>query len=438
MSEIDSVITVNIVVQDTAIRQAGFGTPGILTHENFFGPNLVQEFADTASMILAGADADGATVAAVGKIFSQNPSPPTVKILKRGSTQTAMVVKVTVAQLFATTKYTVTINGTAFDFTSDATPTALEIAAGLVSAINGGTEPVTALDNVDGTFDLTKDGPLDGTLFSLDLTFRLLTQDNESLDDGIAADYAAVKLEDPDFYGVSLTSTGKLEIAALATVVEADKKIFVMNTSDDDVLADTAGNIMETTNAAGLNRTSIMYNQENFDFSGPAWQGSRLPTIPGSSTWKFNQLPGVTLDDLNPTEISNIDSNKGNHYTPVGGVAITREGTMASGRFIDITRGIDWLDSRIGEELLGLLINSEKVKFTDEGITAIQSRIEAVLLQGVANGLLAADPEFTVTVPLAKDVSANDKALRQLTGVKFKATLAGAIHSVVVNGEVTV
>ncbi len=437
MSEIDSVITVAIVVQDTAVRQAGFGTPGILTHENFFGPNLVQEFADTTAMVTAGADADGATVAAATKIFSQNPAPPTVKILKRGSTQTAMVVTVTVSQIFGSTVYSVTINGTVFTFTSDATPTAAEISLGLVTAINLGSEPVTAVDAV-GSFTLTKDAPLDGTLFSLDLTFRLLTQDNDSLNDGIAADYAAVKAEDPDFYGVSLTSTGKLEIAALATLVEADKKIFIMNTSDDDVLSDGAGNIMETTNAAALNRTAIMYSQENFDFAGPAWLGNRLPSIPGSSTWKFKTLSGVTVDDLNPTEISNIDSNNGNHYTPVGGVNISREGKMASGRFIDITRGIDWLDARIGEELFGLLVNNEKLKFTDEGITAIQSKIEAVLLQGVANGLIAADPEFTVTVPLAKDVSSNDKALRQLTGVKFKATLAGAIHSVVVNGEVTV
>lgn len=435
MSEIDSVITVSIVVQDTAPQQFGFGTPGILTHEDFFGPNLVQEFSDTASMVTAGADADGATVAAATKVFSQTPSPPTVKILKRTSSQTAMDVLVTVATNTLGVTYTVTINGTAF--TAVGLATAILTAGALVTAINGGSEPVTATDNADGTFNIVKDAVLDGTLFGLDLTFRLLTQDNVSVDDGIAADYAAVKAEDPAFYGVSTTSTAKTEIEALSTAVEADKKIFIQNTSDDDVLSDTAGNIAETINAATSQRTAIIYNQENFDYAGPAWQGDRLPSIPGSSTWWGKSLAGVTSDDLNPTEIANIDSNNGNHYTPVGGVAITREGTMGSGRFIDVTRGIDWLDSRIGEELFSLLINNEKVKFTDEGISAIQARIEAVLAEGVTNGLISPDPEFSVSVPRAAAVSSVDKANRQLTGVTFKATLAGAIQGVTVNGEVT-
>ena len=40
--------------------------------------------------------------------------------------------------------YTITINGTDFDYTSDADATTAEIAAGLVAAINAGDEPVTA------------------------------------------------------------------------------------------------------------------------------------------------------------------------------------------------------------------------------------------------------------------------------------------------------
>lgn len=42
------------------------------------------------------------------------------------------------------TGYTVTINGTAFTYTSDGSATDAEIATGLLAAINGGTEPVKA------------------------------------------------------------------------------------------------------------------------------------------------------------------------------------------------------------------------------------------------------------------------------------------------------
>jgi len=71
------------------------------------------------------------------------------------------------------TLYRVTINGTAFDYTSDADATVAEITAGLVAAITGGTEPVTATDNgtdldvtgtladgVAGLFNIETSGPL--------------------------------------------------------------------------------------------------------------------------------------------------------------------------------------------------------------------------------------------------------------------------------------
>lgn len=64
-----------------------------------------------------------------------------------------------------TTKYTVTINGTDFDYTSDADATVAEITAGLTGVINAGAEPVTATDN-STDLDVVGDG---GVLFTLDL-----------------------------------------------------------------------------------------------------------------------------------------------------------------------------------------------------------------------------------------------------------------------------
>ncbi len=55
-------------------------------------------------------------------------------------------VKITPLAQDATT-YTVTINGTAFNFLSDASATVAEIVTGLVAAIAAGAEPVTATDN---------------------------------------------------------------------------------------------------------------------------------------------------------------------------------------------------------------------------------------------------------------------------------------------------
>lgn len=64
-----------------------------------------------------------------------------------------------------TTLYRLTINGTPFDFTSGAGATTAQIAAGLVAAVNAGTEPVTAA-GADTPITLTADigTPSDFTL----------------------------------------------------------------------------------------------------------------------------------------------------------------------------------------------------------------------------------------------------------------------------------
>jgi len=68
----------------------------------------------------------------------------------------------------------------------------------------------------------------------------------------------------------------------------------------------------------------------------------------------------------------------------------------------------------------------------------VEAEVRAVMVLCVNQGILAADPAPTVSVPRAADVSMIDKAARLLPDVKFEATLAGAIHKVIVNGTVSV
>lgn len=441
MANVDNIITINISIADAAVTQAGFGTPMILTHESPFGPELVRIYSGTAAMVTDGFAADGPTVAAATAIFAQNPKVTQIKVGRRTSAQTAMTRVLTVAQVLDSTLYTVTINGTAFTFTSDATATNLEIAAGLVSAINLGSEPVTATDNVDGTFDLVEDAPLTGLLFGLTHTINLLTQDDTTAEAGIAADYAAVKVEDEDFYGVLMTSSATLEIVALATPVEADRRAFLFNSSDEDILTNTAGNLFETLATSAFNRTMALFSRDNFDYSGPAWMGDRFPSNPGSSTWAFKALAGVATDTLSDTQISNIEANNGNHYTTTSGLNMTLQGTAFSGRFMDITRGVDWLGTRMQERLLTQLANLEKMPYTSEGVALAETQIRAQLQQGITRTVLASDPAFTVQVPDVNDpaqVTSADKANRLLPDLGFSAPLAGAIHKMTVNGTVSV
>lgn len=432
---LDNIVSLTITVQDAAVSQAGFGTILIMTHEQGHTVGETVEYSTTAAMVTAGFSATGATVLCATAALGQSPGVTSVKVYVRATTPTTQTRVITVDTVKNSHEYSITLNGTEFTFTSDATATNLEIATGLDAAINVGTVPVTSTDNGDGTFTLEED--VDGVTFGCKLG-PYLTQDDTTTDAGIATDYAAAKVYDNDFYGVAITSGSTLEAIALAAEVESDRKLFGVTTNDSDVLAGTAGNIALTLQAAAYTRTFVIWNGDNWDYAATAWMGDRFPIDPGSSTWKFKTLAGVTYDDLTTTQVSNLDTADCNHYTRISSVNITREGTVASGRFIDITRGIDWLYARLQERIYTSLVNVQKIPFTDQGIAVIEGDIRAQLQEAVGKGLIAADPEFTVSVPAAADVSTANKASRTLPDITFSATLAGAIHQVTIAGTVSV
>lgn len=433
MANPDNIVTVNITVQDAAVSQAGFGTPLVMTHESPFGPELVRSYSSVAAMVSDGFAPTGAAVAAVTAILGQNPKVPSVKVGRRTTAAAAQTVVVTVATVADDTDYTVNINGTAFTIDSGSSATNLTIAAALHAAINAGSEPVTSTDNLDGTFDLVADTA--GAPFGLTLSSGL-TQDDQTAAASVAADYAAIKVEDNDFYGVLLAETGTLDAAALAAAALSDRKIVGLRCADSDILSDTAGNLAETLEVAGYNNVYLLYGEDVTQYADCAWMGKQFPKNPGSATWAFKSLAGVAVDSLTDTQISNIEANDANHYTSTKGLSMTLQGTMASGRFIDIQRGIDWLTVRMQERILQLLANSDKIAFTDAGIASLESEVRAQLEEAVANNVITTG--YTVTPPAVADVSATDKANRVLGDLDFSATLAGAIHTVTINGSVSV
>ena len=127
-------------------------------------------------------------------------------------------------------------------------------------------------------------------------------------------------------------------------------------------------------------------------------------------------------------------------------MSITQNGKVAAGEWIDVIRFRDWLEEEIKVNVFNLLINRDKVPYTDAGIAAIEARIRQALELGQTRGGIAPteydedgneNPGYVLTVPLASSISANQKASRVLTDVRFTARLAGAIHVVEITGSLT-
>lgn len=233
------------------------------------------------------------------------------------------------------------------------------------------------------------------------------------------------------------------KIASLASSVAA-----VRDTTDaaDNPLTGT-----EPQRAHGLARARTLWNwhsevgpstesvgvvAQRDQYPDMATLGRLLPTDPGAATWSFKTLAGVTADVHSTNQRANLRAKFVNYYSAVAGRNITRWGTVAAGEYVDVIVFIDWLHARLSEELYTILVNNDKLPYTDAGIAAVEAAVRRVLQQGIDVGGIATIN--SVTVPKAIDTAVADRAARVLRGVRFNARLAGAIHEIIVVGEVVV
>ena len=259
-------------------------------------------------------------------------------------------------------------------------------------------------------------------------------------DDDIAESLDTISAEDDDWYGLMLVSRVAADVTGAAAWTQARSKIFGTASEAAAVLDATSnGDIAATLKTSGHSRTFVIYHASAATiYPEAAWFGTQLPTDPGSSTWAFKDLEGIPVSSLSLAQRTAVLDKNANTFELRAGSRITREGKMASGEYIDIIRGIDWLEARLTERIFGRLVNAPKIPYTDAGVAIIEGEIRAQLDQAIAQGVLAVDPEPAISTPLVSQVSANDRANRMLPNVTFTATLQGAVQSININGIVTI
>jgi len=445
-TKIEDIIVVNITRETAKITRVGFGTGLIFgIHTNF-----AEDYREYGSIEAVGEDflTTDEEYKAAAKYFGQELKPEKVIIGKR-ATNVAQSEVVTVANVQNNVTYTTTINGTPFNFLSDADATNLEIAAGLVSAINLGSEPVTATDNVDGTFDL--DADVAGEPFTVAVS-------DDGVGNGLTVAPAvtnvnvATELNDliqaggTDWYFLILTRRATeaeqlQDIEQAADFIEAlsAPKLYFTAIDQASLLTSATTDIASVLKAKTYDRTVVLYSADQANYPDAAWVGDGAPHDAGSRTWKFKTLVGITPDQLSDTEISNLGSKNANYYETIANAnVISSEAVVVGGEYIDVIRGSDELQVRIGEDIFTQLINTEKIPFTTNGIAAIESTLRARLQRSVNSGFLSDDPDaITVIVPKISDIAPADKAARFLQGLEFSAVLAGAVHKVQIDGKLT-
>ncbi len=283
---------------------------------------------------------------------------------------------------------------------------------------------------------------------------------------GIAAETAvsAAALFDNNYsqqwYALQVLGAVNSDHLAIAAYIEAanTKHLYGVTTQEAGVLSS-----VDTTNIAyqlkqlAYKRTVTQYSSSNAYAVASLFGRILTVNYEGNSTvitLMYKQEPGIVPETLSTNQITALESFNCNVFTAYNNnTAIIEKGVVASGDFLDIITGTDWLSLDIQTELYNLLYTSTtKIPQTDAGNHLLVTTIEAVCSQAVTNGLLAPGvwqaggfgalsqndfmPKgFYVYAPPIASQNSADRAARKSVPIQIAAKLAGAIHtiSVIIN-----
>ena len=423
MSELSDIVEVVITRETASIDTAAFNIPLILTtHTNF------QERARTYTTVkgvLEDFESTSNTYLMAQAMFSGDIKPPSIIVGRK------QVDQVTITPIVANSSvYTVTVNGTAYSFTSDASATADEITAGLEAAITA--TGVNVTDNI-GTLTIEPTTP--GDNWSAVVSSNMVKTDGTSSETWVDA-LGEVESENNQWYALTAETHSEADVLTLAAAIEARRKIYGTSTQEATVPSTATTGIASKLSDLNYDRTFLVYlPTADTQFPECVWIGSQLPEVPGSNDWDLKQGSGITVSSLSETQKVNLRNKNTNFYTRKAGLEIFQDGNMVSGAPIDEIIFIDWVVARLEESVFFRMVNSKKIPFTRTGATIIESDIRGVMSQGVANGGIADDTPYTVQAPDVLAIPEVQRAQRIMGDFIIRFRLAGSVRKVIIRGS---
>lgn len=436
---LSDIVDIVITSDSVGVARTSFGTPLILSNTASWAER-VRSYTDLAG-VLADFAADSPEALSATALFAQNPHPKTIKIGRAALPATQVYLITPVAADDSDYVFRVSGEGVTEEtttFTSDSSALLSEVTLGITTALNAVVgRNYTAVDG--GTY-VTVTATAAGDWFAIEQVSAAVlgTIEQTHVDPGVATDLAAIALEDAD-WGVLLTHfNSSAYVLAAAVWIETQEKLYICDLNDTRAVttALAAGtDPIDALHTLARERTAVMYHHKPDQFAASAWVGKVTPNDPGSATWFGKTLSGVSATTLTSTERGRLVAKSGNFYTTIAGVNVTQMGTAASGEYIDVVRGDDWVADDMAKRIFATIAGRPKIPYTDEGVALIENDMRATLKIAVDRDIYAS---FVITVPLVADVDDADKIARLLPDMKFSAVRSGAVQKVNVTGVVSV
>lgn len=436
MATLDDIVSVQIALQTTGVTRGDFGTPMIVAP--------LMSFAERVRVYTsyAAASEDGlppSLLTALSDCFGQTPRPRQVKVGRRA----VLSAVVEVASVIALGTYSIKASGQTYTYTADATPTAAEIVTGLVAAITSDTDETITATVVGNTLTIAWISTVGAVELVSNLQWGTIAP--LAAASAVADDLSAILNEDANWYGLVMTERVKATQLSAAEWTEANEKLFFTATNEADVLNSAlATDVISVLKNTRYFRTAVLFHTNAMtEYPDAAWAGRVFTIQPGAETWALKSLASVTPSPLTSTQRQTVVNKGGNTFEFYQAqIAMTNPGKVAAGEWIDVIRFRDWLKDTVQANLVQMMINRDKVPYTDAGIQLCVTNLRRSLQEGQNVGGIAPEeldaqgksvPGFVIIFPRSTELSSTIKASRILS-LSFTARLAGAIHVVQISG----
>lgn len=266
---------------------------------------------------------------------------------------------------------------------------------------------------------------------------------------------------DPAWYWIGIEA-GMRDHASLDGLVEwteAKNKLNLIDSNDAGHENPANTTCISARHKGTVERTGVFYHTDPAEYGGfalAASLGTRNFDNPNSAyTAKFKRLRSVSPINKGSAAVQAITGftpalgqsedagHMANTYIEIGDRDFVAEGsTLTPNVFLDEIHATDWIIARTEEEALGILLNNERVPFTDAGMETLASAARTVMTQATIAGLIASDldpetglyaPAIVIEVPSVFSVPASQRKARIAPPIKVTFRYAGAVHYTTIN-----
>lgn len=436
---LSEIVSVQIQAGTVSPASKGFGVPLLLGFHAAWAGSEVRRYT-TFSGVAEDFDPHEWPYLAAQKIFSQKRRPREIKIARLPTPGTGQIVKLDFTDHPTATAVTGTVTSPAgvetainVAWNTDLATTLAAVDTAIEAAIGAG-----SVATASPVLTVTVPTAVAGVAhFDFPTAYERETSADQDYDDALAM-AAGI---DPDWYLI-LTDTGSPKnIDKIARWAASNDRLYIAGPQYGDPSDFVSGEF-----SAGADYTALLANDAAAGlFTGQprdaaieaGWAGYMASFDPGSATWAFKTIAATGADAWTATQRGVIETtNHGNHYTTEARIGITRPGKTFGGEWIDVVLGKAWIVARMEERIFALLASAPKVDYTNEGFGQIVAVVRGVLRDAEKAKILARG-SWNVTITPAEEQTAEDKALRAVSGLEFTGTLAGAVHAANLVGTLT-